>query len=344
MYEINSTIKRIEFPLSITKDYILKYVSQEAIFEKYLGIPVQFDRLICSPLRKDKSPTCGFRYSTSGALYLKDFSGHFWGNCFDMVMYLYNCSYNEALLIVAKDFDLDDATRMVNRELYVGYDMFKVPIKHYKKISIKVRAFSEDDMAYWKSFGIGKRVLRMYGVYPCENVFINDSVIYHYSKNDPAYAYRFGENEYKIYYPSRSKSQGRFNTNTTAIQGYDQLPDEGSLLVITKSMKDVMLLRQWNISAIAPQSEAADLPPELIKEMKSRFEKVVLLYDFDYAGVKFTNKARRRYNLPFIFLTNGKYGTEDFGAKDVSDYYQACGAPEFRALIQKAYLYGIKNY
>lgn len=327
----------------ITKEFILSKVSQEDIFEKYLGIKVQFTQMIRSPLRKDKNPTCKFHYSISGTLYLKDFAGHFWGNCFDVVKELYNCGYAEVLVRIIQDFGLLDPEKAAVLEAR-RLAMAPVPVKTYKKIGIKIRPYTKDDIAFWSSYGIGTRILRMYNVLPCENVFINDAIIYRYTKGDPAYAYRFGQNEYKVYYPLRRKPLPRFNTNTSAIQGYDQLPETGNLLVITKSMKDVMLLRQWNIISIAPQSESNELDADLIEEMRSRFDTVVLLYDFDYAGVKFTNKARKSFNLPFLFLTNGRFGTTDYGAKDVSDYYKAHGAPMFRALFQKAYLHGIKNY
>ena len=328
----------------VTKEYILSKISQEDVFEYYLRVKVQFDYKICSPLRKDKNPTCSFQYSTSGVLYLRDFAGHFWGNCFDMVMHLYSLTYQESLLKIAGDFKLLDADSDAVRKDVESFSPRRIPpTRDYCKIGIRVRSYNDQDMRYWKSYGIGRRVLKMYGVYPCESVFVNDRKIYGYSSSNPAYAYRFGEGKYKIYFPYHDRSTFRFISNTTEVQGYAQLPEKGSLLVITKAMKDVMLLRQWNISAIAPQSEVSIVDSDLIREMRSRFETIVLIYDFDYAGIKSANKIRRKYGLPVLFLTNGKYGTEDFGAKDLTDYYKSKGASEFGALLQRGYQYGIKS-
>ena len=51
------------------------------------------------------------------------------------------------------------------------------------------------------------------------------------------------------------------------LQGAHQLPAEGELLVVTKSMKDVMCLYSLGITAIAPNSENLFLT-------ESQFEKL----------------------------------------------------------------------
>ncbi|MEK6881668.1 MAG: hypothetical protein AABY22_18760 [Nanoarchaeota archaeon] len=53
----------------ITKDYILSKITQEQIFERYLGIPVVTDNLIHSPIRSnDNNPSFGFNYNNKGKL------------------------------------------------------------------------------------------------------------------------------------------------------------------------------------------------------------------------------------------------------------------------------------
>ena len=70
---------------------LLNEITEEDIMEKYLGIPVNESTLtansFCSPLRIDDSPTCNYWYNHVGKLRFKDWSGHFHGDCFDVVAY-----------------------------------------------------------------------------------------------------------------------------------------------------------------------------------------------------------------------------------------------------------------
>lgn len=97
----------------LTKDYILKRVSQEEIMEKYWGVALVFGEQICSELRKDANPTCGFYYNKTGRLRLRDLAGHFWGDCFDMcaARIQVNVSTKQGFQLIlhtiAKDFRID---------------------------------------------------------------------------------------------------------------------------------------------------------------------------------------------------------------------------------------------
>lgn len=64
------------------------------------------------------------------------------------------------------------------------------------------------------------------------------------------------------------------------------LPKQGGdLLVITKSLKDVMCLYEYGITAIAPCSENEFLTDTQYQKVKSKFKHITLLWDNDYAGV-----------------------------------------------------------
>jgi hypothetical protein len=306
----------------LTKEYILNHLTQEQIMEHYLGVPITFNRKICSPLRRDNNPTCGFRYAPSGDLYFRDFSGHFAGNAFNVVEYIYGCNFNEALEIIAKDFKLRDGESRVERVEY-NYDMIRESQKRNTEIHIRIRPFNSLDKDYWSSFGISKATLQHFGVYACEAVWLNGKMVYRYTKDDPAYAYRFDEGVYKIYYPTRNKM--RFMCNTNVMQGQQQLNDTGNFVVLTKSMKDVMCLYEFGIPAVAPQSESAYPDEDIIDMLKDKFKKVYTFYDFDYAGIKMASEISRRYNIEPIFLTNGRFGTIDYGAKDWSDFVRKHG-------------------
>lgn len=307
----------IEFLPDIDKQYILKHVSEEEIYKRYFNLDVSFEggAKFCSPLRSDRNPTCNFfRHRRSREIYLKDHAGHFVGNCFDAVMVYYGCTFMKALLIIADDFELTKT------------NVERVPIKHQlverEKSEIKFikRNWNQEDNDYWKSYGISEELLEYFNVYAVQNVFLNGNLMYTYHKSNPAYAYMFGDDDIKIYFPK--KKENRFICNTSVTQGYKQLPDKGKTLIITKSMKDILVLYNLGYSAISLQSETKYISEEQYDDLKNRFDEIYSLYDFDLTGVRSANKMRKLYGIPALFFTNGRFGKEDFCAKDVSDKVQ----------------------
>ena len=127
------------------------------------------------------------------------------------------------------------------------------------------------------------------------------------------------------------------NVSTKTIQGYKQLPKGGKLLVITKSMKDVMLLYELGIPAIAPNSETQFVSDKMLEELHTRFKHIVLLYDNDLTGVTFTNKIRKAHPDLIPFLIPRKTL-----CKDLSDFYKVYGKLETKKLIKSGINY-IKN-
>ena len=314
----------------LTKDYILSFISQEQIFEYYLGVKVDTNVLICSPLRADDNPSFGFKY-VKGRLRAKDFAGYFWGDCFDLVAYLNNLNANnrqdfyQILLIIARDFNLHKFENQDNHRVYTP-DKLVIPKEKSKLIiKIKVRDWNIGDAEYWnKKYGISRKTLGECDVYPCEYVWINNQPVYTYTKNDPAYGYFFGHDEnkienWKIYYPLRKRN--RFISNEACVEGIRNLKDSDTI-VITKSFKDVIVMKQYSIQAIAPHSETFLLPKEVIEKLELKYENIYSLMDFDRTGVTMANLLRKVYNIPPLFITNGRFGTINHLVKDFSDYVE----------------------
>ena len=60
----------------LTKSYILRYITELDIFEKYLGIRIVEDEPFCNPLRIDNNPTCKIFTDRRGKIRLQDFAGY----------------------------------------------------------------------------------------------------------------------------------------------------------------------------------------------------------------------------------------------------------------------------
>ena len=312
----------------ITKEYIMDRLDQVQILEYYLGIRVQ-EKKVRSPLRRDNNPSCSFKANGNGVIYFKDWAQGFTGDWIKIIQYKYGLTYQHALEKCAEDFNLvkrnNSIQAVVRKE-----ERIKIEIKE-SNIEIKLRKWDIYDKNYWFQYGINRKTLNLYNVYPCEIVFYNKKVIYTRTKNDLAYAYRFGTGKYKIYMPQRNAFKWISNFNSW--QGLEQI-SMGNLLVITKSMKDVMCLRQFGIHACSPSSEVVEPDPKVIENLNTKFDYLVSLMDFDYTGIKMANNLFKKYNIQPLFLTDGRFGSKDYGAKDVSDYYQINGYNITLNLIQ----------
>ena len=324
--------------VDITKDRILELVSQEEIFRRYLVLdPVPGVRYR-SPLRDDTHPTCGFAYSKSGVLYFRDFSGHFWGDCFDVVQKMYSCSFIQSLNIISKDFDLFKYG-WTNRKSHVNGTDSKLPRKKVERklITYSKREWTADDTQYWGQYNLNlSRIENRFRVEPASWIYIGGEPVYGYSPADPAYVYNIGGDARTAYFPKRPKS--RFLTNHSYVQGLSLLPETGNLCVITKSYKDVMCFDSLGLYAVAPQGEGNRIDSDLASNLAMRFSNIVILYDFDYTGVRGANTLRRRSfgmlpNLRVVFLTNGRFGTKNYGAKDFSDYLSKFGVRQAEKFI-----------
>lgn len=317
----------------ITKNYLLSKFSEETFMEYYLGIPVA-KKLYRNPLRKDDKPTCSFYRNKSGELIFKDFSGFFYGNFISVVMFKYSCTYHKALRIIANDFGLihDDKIQRNRGKINKNAPVFKDDGTAI--IQVEIKDFSKSESEWWGDYGITDKILKKYHVFSCKNVFLNGNVIATSSSHCPIYGYYGGKKEgielWRIYFPKRKSYRFLSNWDSKKIQGIKQLPDEGKLLVITKSLKDTMCLYSLGIPAIAPNSETLEIRPGLLEDLQSRFKHIVYFYDNDLPGISNMKKIKREFpDLLYYWLPRS------LGAKDISDFYKKYGKKTTISFINK---------
>lgn len=317
----------------ITKELILSKVSEETLMEHYLGLPVK-KGIFRSPLRHDNNPTCSFSKDRNGRLVLHDFSGDFHGDAFEVVKRLYHVPYYEALEIIANDFGIIDNPSYQKHEKKIEYSNVIFEDSGVNNIQIEVKDFSKAELAWWKSFGISKETLTKYDVYSCKNVFLNGYYLTSSSESDYIFAYYRGTVDgidyFRVYFPNRVKYRFLSNWSHTMIQGVKQLPKSGDYLIITKSMKDVMVLHEFGIPSIAPNSETMFLTDKQYEIVKSRFKNIFLFYDNDLAGISNMNKIKSKFkDIKCIWIPR-KF------SKDISDFYKKYGKHNTEKLINIA--------
>ena len=323
-------------PTRVTKEMILNKVSEEQLMEHYLGVPVK-KGLFRSPLRDDKNPTCAFYRNKRGDLIMKDFGSSFCGNFISVVMEKFQCSYVQALQIIGNDFGIIHKDFKVNKPQLV-YTGSKMDESSQAIIRVEIREFQPYELAWWKTFGISKETLKKFNVFSCKNIWLNDHLFHLESQNQHIYGYYGGKvdgiEKWRIYHPMRKKYRFLSNWNSTQIQGMKQLPNTGDYLVITKSMKDCMVLYEFGIPAIAPNSENIFITEVQYNKLKQRFKHIVVIYDNDIPGLEGLRRIRKNFPDVKIAFIPRKYN-----AKDISDFYKAYGKEETQKLIDKTMEY-----
>lgn len=327
----------------LTKKYILERINQEDIMEKYLNTKVVFDTLIlCPPLirAKDNNPTFGFKYSSNGKLRCRDFGASgFWGDCFDVVARYLKIdskdgkSFYFILHTIAKDFKIH---KYVDNKELVKYDkitneFFKAKKRVKPKLVFKIvfRAINYHDKSYWSKFNISPKLLTIGKVYFAQEIFISYNrtdfkKVYTYNPKDPSYCYYGGKDNngisnWKIYYPLRKKSEGKFHSNSSFLQG-EHLLQPARVCVITKSYKDVLAFKSIGLQSCAPSAESILINKNQYFKLSSYYDFLVSCMDYDRAGMRMAQLMRKTYGITPIMFTNGYYNTFNYKAKDLSEY------------------------
>lgn len=315
----------------ITKEFLLSKNTEETYMTTYLGIPVK-KGLQISPLRTDHKPTVSF-YRGDHGLYFCDFGTGLKLDFIGVVMEIFKCTYSKALTIIAEDFGYIEKPK--NRQLTkIKQSKVVLEEKQEAQIQITPREFTDSELKWWKSFGVNKETLKKYKVFACEDVFLNGN----YFASSSPYTYMFGyysgkklgQELWRIYMPQKKQFRFLSNTSKGFIQGAKQLPDTGDVLVITKSLKDVMCLSEFGVAAIAPCSEVLFISKQQLKALKSRFKKIIVFYDNDQPGIEGMRKIKKNFpELDFFWIPRS------LGAKDTSDFVKKYGVAKTKECLSK---------
>ena len=324
-------------PIEITKELILKKISEEEIFEHY-GIKIQ-KGLFCSKIRKDKNPTVSLYRNKNNRLMMKDFGDSSCYDCFGYVQALFGVSYYMALQIIANDFGIISRHDIRKNKPKIVYSGDKIESKEEAKIQVEIREWDEYDLNWWGKYGITKDSLNKFKVYPCKTVWLNGNLFYIFSGQQRVYGYyggtKNGVEYWRLYFADKKKYKFVSNWRANMIQGAHLLQKNGgNYIVITKSMKDILTLYECGITAIAPCSENLFLTETQYNKIKAKYKHIYLLYDNDYAGISAANKIKKKFqDIKVLFLP--RHG----GDKDISDYYKAHGRKKTLELIDKTLKY-----
>tara|TARA_R110001632_G_scaffold220871_1_gene351073 strand:+ start:1412 stop:2389 length:978 start_codon:yes stop_codon:yes gene_type:complete len=298
------------------------------IFQYYLDLPEQLTgqnikiKSIFNP--NDKTPSFCIYVDKSIMQYkFKDFSTGKSGSKIDLVKYVFNLEFRDAMLKIVSDYN-----KFVQEKGYVQ-EKFK-PESKWEIDFIKKRGWTTEDRKFWLSFRIGKTILDEFNVVPIDyyNLVKDDSGQIRKLTIGSKWCYGYFDKNgdvYKIYQPYSKKY--KFYKAKSYLQGKDQLKYDQPYLVICSSLKDAMCLKSigYNLEVLAPDSENTIIKPHIIENLKKKYKKVITLFDNDDAGINAIEKYKKLYNI---------HGTVPSISKDISDAMKQHGFEKVHAMLK----------
>ena len=288
---------------------LLDKVDDYTIYSYYLGA-FKPGKLMNSPLRNDdKMPSFAIFATKDGALLFKDHGTGVSGNALKFMKLYKGIQTREEL-----ERELLRIVRRANPTSSVATVTRQYTPREDTDIGIVRQPFTEVDKRYWKQFHISIDTLKRFNVFSIKYFLCNRVVRGTYKETNPMYAYKVYD-KFKIYRPLASKyTKWRTNLTNRHVQGLAELPYEGgNLLIITKSLKDVMCLYEMGFNAISPSSETTFIPDDILKSLRHKWRHIVSMFDRDATGMTKAREYSKRYKMDCIFVN------KKFKAKDISD-------------------------
>ena len=285
--------------------------------EKLTGQDVKFKSIFNAG---ERTPSMCIYMDTHNVYKYKDFSTGKGGSAIDLVKEITHLPFHKTCQFIIETYN--DFVLHNNG----GYDIEKFQkASKYKVTSYILRSWTTQDQYFWTQFNIGSKLLDGHNVRPLESycmtkddneLCIKGLYLYGYFKEDGTL--------YKIYQPKTLDK--KFIKVTDYIQGMHQCTGEKHLL-ITSSLKDIMSIKSLKLSldVIAPDSENTMLKKDVMEELRNKYSKIIVMFDFDEAGVESMKKYKEKY--PFIEITVLPM------SKDVSDSIKDYGAKEVRTRL-----------
>ena len=290
---------------NITTEY--DQVPSQWIFQYYITLPEQLSgqnvkiKSVFNPTEKTPSM---FIYNSGSQYKFKDFSTGLQGDGAYLVHKLHNIPLSQAFKQVVRDYN-----DYVKRN--GSFTIKNEPVAKWTIDYAETRSFNQADADYWLQFRIGASALEEYNIKALDyyNAVKNlEDHIEQYKITDTCmYGYYTSAGElYKIYRPKNKKN--KFFSVVSYIQGLDQLKYNQPYLVICASLKDALSLRSfgYNIEVIAPSSENSLIKPYVIDNLKTKYKKIITLFDNDEAGKRAIARYKELFDIDGCSLDMSK--------------------------------------
>lgn len=273
----------------------------------------------------------------------------------DFYFVLKHIAYTFSNIIDNKEVD-DNVTKLIKTAINKGKQTRPI-------IEIVPRSWNQQDKSIWNNWGVNLNYLNTHFVIPVEQYYINRGVDsepkYYYKAKDPCYAYMLGQNKkgiylIKLYFPLRDRQKElKFVTNCNVLEGLLNLElDNYDYILITKSSKDRLSIGNYlsthtfygagnvklNIGIINLPSENYKLRENEYDWLRNKLNTngmLISLLDFDTTGRSGAKYLKDYYDIPYIFITRGEFGLENYKAKDFTDLHKVYKKEDIQTFIQQ---------
>lgn len=313
--------------LLMGEDEILEEVDEYLLYCFYLKfnpeLRVRYRSPVRDPCNADDNASWSLFTNTSRLnreYAWKDSGTGEYGDIYKLVMLLCKCK-NKASAIeqVKQDFLFGKGSELARQGISAPKNVDPAHIK------IKSRAFDCDDLQWWLArTGADEERLNRFCVRRVKYYWMYDHQNTPSFCNDPVYSYRIYDH-YQLYFPHRDRDR-RFRNDFTDdhLLGHNQLRFQSDILIITKSMKDIITLDTLGFEAVSPRGEHTPIPAKFLEFLKTKYKVIVTLFD---------NDGKHRawgYDFPSIELP--VLPTKE---KDSSDFYFVFGEDHTRQVIDQ---------
>jgi hypothetical protein len=326
--------------LPVTAENVYSFVSNVNVFVRYNDSKFRFNTPFSSPFRKDKNPS--FIIYEKG--FFVDFATGEKGNAITFVMMLNKVNFNDALLMIIKDFDLVSEfnffeSAFTSKKADFNNPRSNISVSGNVDINVTKRSFNKNDQQYWGQYNLTEEDLRFANIIPISHFFIGLKM---FIAETLSYAFmerKDGEITIKIYQPKSSCLKWINNNNGSVWEMWEQLPHKAETVIITSSRKDALcVIKNLSIASTAFQSETTTPKESVMNEVLERFDHVYLLMDNDFSketnwGQNAAKKLMRRFSNVINIVV-----PEETGCKDFSDLCSKLGHQEASEILMKVIL------
>ncbi|NBW38076.1 MAG: hypothetical protein EBR30_24250 [Cytophagia bacterium] len=313
---------------------ILSRISEYDIFRFYMpNRDWTINRVTYSPFRKENNPSFMIGNRLGYLMFIDYADTSLRGDCFNFVQKLHNLpSVSDTLKMIDKDFGLGLSTGVMTGEYKKIIAQYKQPEieKRYSLIQVKVRKFTQEELAYWNQYHQDIQDLRDNNIYSIKDLYLNKQK-FPLLETELRFGYLYEGQYWKIYRPLAEKKKKWMPNNVpiTAMDGKENIKN-CQVAFINKSKKDYMVMKKLFPCSCAVQNEGLGcFSHENVEYLKANSDRQILSFDADTVGVQ-----------------NSKQITEmfDFEYANVPRQYLAEGIKDWADLAKAHGLQAIENY
>lgn len=184
-----------------------------------------------------------------------------------------------------------------------------------EKIYINATPITPDEFCinYYRKWRISKKTLQKYNVYTCKRFIMSNKKHYIYPRKCIVY---FVNGNAKLLSPKANpRYKWRSSLSKNDIEGLAQIQGKGSILIITKALKECMFYHEMGYDAIAAPSESVMINSALLYNLRLNYSVIILALDNDEQGKLTTQKYIDQHGSDFFHI-------HYFNEKNITDEYE----------------------